>query len=64
MAGDPTHPTGVVVEIVGLERGDRGRSCEEHPANCGEVLEPDVVVRLLKVQLMVEGREETVIAAV
>ena len=58
------HPPGIVVEIVGTEAGDQGRSCEEHPANCGEVLEPDVVVRLLKVQLMVEGREETAIAAV
>ena len=58
------HPPGIVVEIVGTEAGDQGRSCEEHPANCGEVLEPDVVVRLLKVQLMIEGREETAIAAV
>ena len=53
------HPPGSVVEIVGTEVGDQGRLCEEHPANCGEVLEPDVVVRLLKVQLMVEGVEET-----
>ena len=43
---------------------DQGRSCEEHPINCGKVLEPDVVVRLCKVQLMVEGREETAIAAI
>ena len=50
------HPPGSVVEIVGTEAGDQGRLCEEHPANCGEVLEPDVVVRLLKVQLMVEER--------
>jgi len=58
------HPPGIVVEIVGTETGDQGHSCEEHPVNCGEVLEPDVVVRLLKVQLMVEEREETVIAVV
>ena len=58
------HPPGIVVEIVGTEAGDQGRSCKEHPANCGEVLEPDVVVRLLKVQVMVEGREETAIAVV
>ena len=58
------HPPGIVVKIVGTEAGDQGRSCEEHPAYCSKVLEPDVVVRLLKVQLMVEGREETVIAAV
>jgi hypothetical protein len=57
------HPPGIVVEIIGIEAGDQGRSCKEHPANCGEMLEPDVVVRLLKVQL-IEGREVTAIAAV
>lgn len=60
----PTHPSGVVVEIVGTERGDQGRSCEEHHINCGEVLAEDVVVRLRKVQILVEGKEETAIAAV
>lgn len=57
----PTHPTGVCVEIVGTIVGDRGRSCEEH-AVCGSVLEPDMVVRLRKVQILVEGMEETAIA--
>ena len=60
----PTHPSGVVVEIVGTERGDQGRSCEEHEVNCGEVLAEDVVVRLRRVQILVEGKEETAIAAV
>jgi len=27
---EATHPTGITVEIVGIEKGDRGRSCEEH----------------------------------
>jgi hypothetical protein len=58
----PFHPTGVVVEIVGTEMDDWGRSCEEH-RNCGEVMSEDVVVRLWKVQIQVEGREETAIAA-
>ncbi len=62
-ASGPFHPTGVVVEIVGKEVSDRGRSCEEHPNNCGEVLAEDVVVRLPKVQIQVEGQEETAIAA-
>ena len=53
----PTHPSGVVVEIVGTERGDQGCSCEEHHINCGEVLAEDVVVRLRKVQILVEGKE-------
>jgi hypothetical protein len=64
IAKEPHHPSGVVVEIVGTERGDQGRSCEEHPLNCGVVMEDDVVVRLRKVQVLVEGREETAIAAV
>ncbi len=57
------HPTGVVVESVGTEVGDRGRSCEEHPNNCGKVLAKDVVVHVQKVQIQVEGREETAITA-
>jgi hypothetical protein len=57
----PFHPSGVVVEIVGTEMGDRGCSCEEHPNNCGEVLADDVVVRLRTVQIVVDGREEKAI---
>ena len=40
------HPPGIVIEIVGTDAGDRGHTCEEHPDNCGVVLEEDVVVRL------------------
>ncbi len=58
------HPPGIVIEIVGTEAGDRGRTCEEHTVNCGVVLEEDVVVLLWKVQVVVDGREETAIAAV
>ncbi len=58
----PFHPTGVVVEIVGTERGDWGCSCEEH-SKCSELMATDVVVRLWKVQIQVEGWEETAIAA-
>ena len=56
-----THPPGIVVEIVGTLMGDRGRSCEEHSV-CGSVLEEDMVVRLRKVQILIEGQEETAIA--
>ncbi len=59
----PFHPTGVVVEIIGMEVGDQGCSCEEHASNCGEVMAEDMVVRLLKVQIQVEEQEETAIAA-
>ena len=61
--GEPIHPSGIVVEIVGTEMSCQGRSCEEHDI-CGEVLKEDVVVRLRKIQLMVEGKEETAIAAI
>jgi len=59
----PFHPSGVVVEIVRMEMGDQGRSYEEHPNNCGEVLADNVVVRLRKMQLVVDGRKETAVAA-
>ncbi len=62
-APGPFHLTSVVVEILGMEMGDRGCSCEEHASNCGEVMAKDVVVRLWKVQIQVEGKEETAIAA-
>jgi hypothetical protein len=58
-----THPPGIVVEIVGTEMGDQGCSCEEHTV-CGSVLEEDVVVCLQKVQVLVEGQEETAIACI
>ncbi len=58
------HPPGIVVEIVGTGAGDRGRTCEEHPVNYGVMLQEDVVVRLRKVQVVIDGREEMAIAAV
>ena len=61
--GEPIHPSGIVVEIVETEMSCQIRSCEEHE-NCGEVLMEDIVVRLRKIQLMVEGKEETAIAAI
>ncbi len=56
-----THPPGIVVEIAGTLMGDRGRSCKEHSV-CGSVLEEDMVVCLRKVQILIEGQEETAIA--
>jgi hypothetical protein len=63
-ADGPFHRTGVVAEIVGMEMSDQGHNCKEHLANCGEVMANNVVERLWKVQIMVEGREETAIAAI
>ena len=31
----PMHSSGVVLDIVGTNRGDGGRSCEEHLDACG-----------------------------
>jgi hypothetical protein len=62
-APGPFHPTGVLVKIVGTEMGDQGRSCEEQANNCGKMMAKDVVVRHQKVQIIVEGREKTAIAA-
>ena len=41
----------------------QGHLCKEHD-NCGKVLKEDVVVRLRKMQLMVEGKEEMAITAI
>lgn len=58
-----THPSGITVEIVGIESSTNGRSCEEHDI-CGSILTEDIVVRLRKVQIVNgKGVEETAIAA-
>ena len=57
------HPPGIVVQIVGTMMDTNGRSCEEH-AVCRSVLKEDMVVRLRRVQVLVEGREETAIACI
>ena len=57
------HPTGITVEIVGIEAVSNGRSCYQHDV-CGTLVEEDVVLRLRKVQILNSlGREETAIAA-
>ena len=56
------HPQGHTIEIFGIESLTNGRSCEEH-AICGSVIQDDVVVQLRKVQVLIEGKEETAIAA-
>lgn len=45
------HPTSIMVESIGMEMGDQGRSCLEHIINCGEVMAEDVVVCLQKWRL-------------
>ena len=57
------HPWGHMIKIFGIESPTNGRSCEEHVV-CGSVLQDDIVVRLRKVQVVIEDKEETAIAAV
>ena len=42
----PRHPSVLVLDIIGIATGDRGRRCEDHMVCCGELLEEDFVVRL------------------
>ncbi len=57
------YPPGIIVQIVGTEVGTNGRSCEEHTV-CGSVLKEDMVVRLWRVQILVEDHEKTAIACI
>jgi hypothetical protein len=58
-----THPEGIVIDIVGVEESNRGRSCERHEV-CGDHLGLDNVVRLRQVQIVRDnGREEKAVAA-
>jgi hypothetical protein len=61
MAEEATHPSGITVKVVGIDRGDRGRSCEEHNV-CGTVVEEDTLLHLRKEQILVDGQEETAIS--
>eukprot|EP00977_Amphora_coffeiformis_P008856 scaffold1999_cov153-Amphora_coffeaeformis.AAC.16 len=54
-------PSGITVDIVGINAADNGRSCEAHEA-CGAVLKADNVVRLQVAQIKVDDKEETAIA--
>ena len=56
-----THLRGTIIEIIGTTVSDCGHSCEEHEA-CGSILAADVVVWLWRVQMVVDGKEETAIA--
>ena len=58
---EATHPPGIIVEIVGIEKGNCGCLCEAHDV-CGEVVEGDTLLRLRREQILVDGKEETVIA--
>ena len=52
------HPTGVVVNIVGIHVSSNGRSCEEHQVG-GSVLKLGSLVSFREVQIIMKGKEET-----
>ena len=57
------YPSSTVVEIRGIEDSSHDCSCEEH-AVCGAVLQHDMVLRLRSIQIVVNGMEESAIAAI
>ena len=57
------HPSGIIVDVVGIEEPSRGRSCKVHDT-CGDIMAVDTIVRFRAVQILGdEGKEETAIAA-
>ena len=56
------HHWGQTVKIFGIESPTNGRCCEEHTI-CGAVLREDCVVRFRKVEVIVNEKEESAIAA-
>ena len=56
------HTWGRTVDILGIIFPRNGHSCKEHPI-CGRVLQEDSVVHFRKVQVLIDGKEESVIVA-
>ena len=48
-----THPSGLILDIVGIVTGDRGRRCKEHRVCCGDLVEDDIVVCLHMERILV-----------
>ena len=55
-----THPTGEIVEIVGINSNANRHSCDEHHT-CGCVLAEDTLVRLRKHQVFINGHEQSAV---
>ena len=60
MDKEPAHPSGITVEIVGIEKGDCCQLCKEHNV-CMTVVEEDILLHPRKEQILVDGQEETAI---
>ena len=57
-----SHPSGVTVKIVGTNLASQGRQCKEHNI-CGSIVAEDIVICLRRVQVIVNGKEESAIGA-
>ena len=57
----PYHPSGILIDIVGINMSDKGRPCEEH-ASGGSVLRVDTIVWFRSAQIWCNGQEETALA--
>jgi hypothetical protein len=52
MSGMPHLPSTTLIEIVGINEGGRGRSCDEHDVCGSAVLHIDCFVRLRAIQIL------------
>ena len=52
------HPSGVVVDVVGIHASDHGRSCEEHTCCGSAIADVDIVVRFRTIQIKREGSDD------
>ena len=55
----PSHQTGIVVDISRTEETSQGRTCDDGKTACGSLLVTDSLVRFHKVQVVIDGVEET-----
>ena len=58
----PSHPTSIVVDIIGTEETSQGRTCDDGKTACGSLLVTDSLVQFHQVQVLVDGVEETALA--
>ena len=65
-----TPPSGLVLDIIGIAAGKRGRRCEDNMVCCGDLLEEDSVVRLRMERILVpnflagKGRKKREVTAI
>ena len=57
-----SHPTGIVVDIIGTEETSQGRTCDDGKTACGSLLVTDSLVQFHQVQVLVHDVEETALA--